>query len=312
MEVGTNKLELHYWFNDNSHSMDACILNNCERELLGLIVEVANILNVEIIIESEALGEGGLRQIFKVIKKNEKKNAVITTAIIVAIATAIITTPLTSLFTTCIEKLFEDSELVDLEKQKKREEIKKLILENKLLENKLNNDTKIIKKKSNFYNNIMLYPKVTRVSIKNIEDNQNLFKEVFISRDKFHDYILETDELPTKIDENATIEIISPVLKKGKYQWKGIYNGSVLDFYMKSSEFKTLVQTGEIEFKNGTSITCVLEMPCKMDNLGNEIITSYNVTSVRNYFMNNTPIETNEGRFLRRKKEADERQLKLF
>ena len=113
MEVGTNKLELHYWFNDNSHSMDACILNNCERELLGLIVEVANILNVEIIIESEALGEGGLRQIFKVIKKNEKKNAVITTAIIVAIATAIITTPLTSLFTTCIDKLFEDSELVD-------------------------------------------------------------------------------------------------------------------------------------------------------------------------------------------------------
>ena len=48
------------------------------------------------------------------------------------------------------------------------------------------------------------------------------------------------------------------VLKKGKYKWSGIYNGEVIQFTMKSNEFKTLVQTGQIVFKNGSSINCHL------------------------------------------------------
>lgn len=38
--------------------------------------------------------------------------------------------------------------------------------------------------------------------------------------------------------------------QKGNYQWRGIYNGEALSFNMKSNEFKTLVQSGNIEFKN--------------------------------------------------------------
>lgn len=311
METVETKLELHYWFNDNSHTMDAYTLNNCERELLNLIKQIGVTLEVEVDIEVAALEEGGLRQLFRIIKKKEKKNGVITIALISAILTATITAPITSTITEAIHKLFEDEEIVDLEKQKLKEEIKNFMLKNEILENELNTNAKILKKKSNFYNCINTYPKITKVSFTNKSNEQSLFNEAVVKRSEFTNYILVSDDLPAKIDENAVIEIVSPVLKKGKYKWKGIYNGIVLDFNMKSNEFKTLIQSGLIEFKNGTSITCILEMPCKMDSSGNEIITSYNIITVLSYFNNDTMIETPEGQFVKRKKEADEQQLRL-
>ena len=36
-------------------------------------------------------------------------------------------------------------------------------------------------------------------------------------------YIMTSDDIEPDCDENATIEIISPVLKKGRYMWVGIY-----------------------------------------------------------------------------------------
>ena len=71
-----------------------------------------------------------------------------------------------------------------------------------------------------------------------------------IKREEFQKYILVSNELETFVDEKAIVEIVSPVLKKGNYQWRGIYNGEALRFNMKSNEFKTLVQSGNIEFKN--------------------------------------------------------------
>jgi len=82
------------------------------------------------------------------------------------------------------------------------------------------------------------------------------------------------------VDENAIIEIVSPILKKGNYKWRGIYKGVPLSFNMKSNEFKTLVQTGKVEFKNGSTINCVLEINRKMNSDGEEIITGYDIISV--------------------------------
>lgn len=49
------KLELHYFFYDiDSHSMDANLRNACEKELLALFAECASILGVNYKIESEA------------------------------------------------------------------------------------------------------------------------------------------------------------------------------------------------------------------------------------------------------------------
>lgn len=171
----------------------------------------------------------------------------------------------------------------------------------------------IPKKKSSFYDTLDKYKKVEKVSLI-IEDNNNkpIDEGLIINRDRFREFIIISDDLEPIRDEGAIIEIISPVLKKGDYQWRGIYKGQNLSFNMKSNEFKSFVQSGNIEFKNGTSINCFLEIKHKLDNNGNDIIIERNIVRVNSYFVNDTPIETSEGKKHRQKQEADKRQLELF
>lgn len=129
---------------------------------------------------------------------------------------------------------------------------------------------------------------------------------------KFDKFIMTSDDLEPQCDENATIEIISPVLKKGKYQWLGIYNGTVNQFKMKSNEFKNMVLIGQVPFKNGSSIICLLLTNKKIDNQGNEKVTGYEVLEVYNYFENEAPIETPGGKRRRQKEEAEKIQMSLF
>ncbi len=92
----------------------------------------------------------------------------------------------------------------------------------------------------------------------------------------------------------------------------GLYNGNPIPFNMKSKEFKTLVQTGEVKFKNGTSIDCYLVIKKKINNEGIEKITGVDVVRVNHYFENEKSLETPEGKRHRQKKEAEKQQLDLF
>ena len=83
-------------------------------------------------------------------------------------------------------------------------------------------------------------------------------------------------------------------------------------FKMKSNEFKTLVQTRQIQFKNGSSIDCHLVTNKKINAEGEVYVSSYEVVPVNNYFENDKPIETPEGRRKRQKLEAELQQLNLF
>lgn len=308
-----NTLEIHYWFEDKSHSMNAVIQNRCEYEALGLIKEVSKILGVDIEIETEPFGEGGLRKWLKVIKKGEKKNATITTAVIVSLVTVLLTAPIAKITEKAIDKLFEDTELNDLQKEKLRLEIKKLRDDSQNNIEAIDFNSVIKKKKSNFYETLEKYPKVQKVSYKISDDlKKNQTQDLIIERTKFRNYILTSDELKPIEIENAIIEIISPVLKKGRYKWTGYYKRDIIHFSMKSNEFKTLVQTGNIEFKNGSSINCHLIINRKIDNEGIEKIYNYEVIRVNEYFENEKPIETKEGRKYRKKKEANEQQYNLF
>ncbi len=312
-----NTLELHYWFGDKTHTMDAVVQNRCEYEFLGVLKEIAATFNAEIIIETEPLADGGLKRWFKIISKEEDKKAIITTAIIVALATGILITPITTTISKVTEKLiegiFEDKELKGLEKEKLKLEIDKLKQETQKNQQLLNDNSVIKKKKSNFYETLEKYPKVSKVSFVIENENKNqVTEEKFVHRNNFKEFILVSDDLePTEVD-NAVIEIISPVLKKGNYKWMGMYNGTPIPFNMKSKEFKTLVQTSKIQFKNGTSINCFLVVRKKVDNEGLEKVVGYDVLRVNNYFENDKPIETPEGKNHRQKQEADKQQLKLF
>ncbi len=121
---------------------------------------------------------------------------------------------------------FYNSTLNELQKEKLHLEIKELQEKTKNNIETIQFDNVIKKKKSNFYENLEKYQKVSyRISNDKKEISTN---NVFIKRVKFKNYIITSNNLKP------------------------------IHFNMESNEFKTLVQTGNIEFKNGSSINCYL------------------------------------------------------
>lgn len=311
-----NKIELHYWFNDESHSMNAVVFHKCGHEFLCIANELASKFNINVELEVLPLENGGLRSWFKF---NSNETLDIKKAFLIFIVTNVIFTPITTsideLTRLKIGSFFETSEIKELKDEKLKAQLVYDIvkLEHDLLQLSSTIDEKLIKKRiSNYFEGLSDCSKVQEVSISVTNDQKHVIQEHKIARDSFDEYIMFSDDLEPEINERAVIEIVSPVLKKGKYKWVGIYNGEVIQFNMKSNEFKTLVQTGKIEFKNGTSINCNLITFKKINNEGVIKITGYDVTMVNEYFYNNTPIETPEGRIKRQKIEAEKQQLFLF
>jgi hypothetical protein len=288
---------------------------------------MGKIFDLDFSIETEALVEGGIRRWFKLALKNENKRATITVGLISALVIATVATPITTALSKTtemlIEKLFEDEldrreKELDIEGKELDNDWKKLNnekLKQELKNNitKIDSNTKIKKYKSNFYEELEKEKRLEKISF-TVEDNERkpLSRELYILKENFKEFILASNEIDTEPIEDAVIEIISPVLKKGDYKWKGIYNGKAISLNMKSNEFKTLIQTGKIEFKNGSAIKCVLDIKKELDNDGNEKIIAYNIMSVNEYFENDRPIETPEGKSSRQKREAIDNQLNIF
>jgi len=307
-----NVLEIHYWLKNNSHSMNATVENKCEYEVLALIKEIANTYSLKINIETEPTAEGGLRKWFTIVSKEENKSATITTAIVVALITMLLTTPITKVTEKLIDKIFEDKELNEMEKEKLRLEIDKMKDEAAKRNSNIESSNSIKKRKSNFYESLDSDPKVEKVSFAVTNKEKENISEKVILKNDFKKFILVTDDLEPIVIESAIIEIISPVLKKGKYKWMGYFSGEPIIFNMQSAEFKTLVQNAEINFKNGSSINCVLQIRRKIDSEGLERIVGYDVVVVNHYFENEKPIETKEGKRRRQNKEAEKNQINLF
>jgi len=311
--ISGNTLEIHYWFGDNSHTMNAVIQNRCEFEVLGILKELSNLLSVEVIIETEPISEGGLRRWLKVVRKDENKNATITTAIIVSLVTVLLTTPIAKITEKVIDNILEDTELKELEKEKLRLEIKKLKKETLNGIEAVDYNTVLKKKKSNFYESLEKCSKVEKVSYKITDQTKQVeSKDLIIERENFKKFILSTDDLEPIEKENAIIEIISPVLKKGRYKWTGYYNQEAISFTMKSKEFKELVLAGNVEFKNGSTINCLLKIKRKIDNEGAEKIVGYEVLRVNEYLENQKIKLTKEGKKYHSERQAEKMQLDLF
>jgi hypothetical protein len=304
-----NKLELHYSFTDDSHKMDALIRNNCERELLAIVNEIASLLDIDINIENETYIKDGLIELWTLVSDSRYVTGVITGILITLLS----------------RYLTKDRELSELQKQELRLKIEKLKKGLKESNGKkpninpedsltaFNGNTKIIKHKSNFYQTLNEYSDVTKITTVLLShNNQPIIDPTIIEREDFDKFILKTDELPPVTDENATIEIISPVLKNEKYNWKGVYNGEVIPFSMRDKEFKYHVINSDIQFKNGTCIDCILEVSRKISNLGEIQNSGYTVLTVLRKHDEGITTETPQGKRHRIKKEMETKQLKLF
>lgn len=294
--------------------MNAFIRNDCEKELLTIFKEVILSLDIEIDIESEAFKEGGLKEIWKFLGKNGVQITLVLT--VFGLILSRIPVENKELVKLQIENLELDNEIKRQELKKIKNEVKtEEELTEKVIERVLeilDKDYKIVWHKSNFYKKLNFYPKVTKLTTQRLnERNEPVENERTVERNQFGNFILRSDTFPPNIDEEAVIDIISPVLKKGNFNWKGFYKGDIINFEMNDQSFKNSVLNKEIEFINGTAIKCVLHQNRKIDETGlvkvvqNKVMTVFEIITGDNY------VATEQGKKYKRDKDLKNDQLKL-
>jgi len=305
------KIELHYFFADTSHSMNALIRNKCEINLLGILKEIASILGARVQVETEGYTEGGLVERFVLRSKNDFIHSFIASAFHYVL-------PLEM----DIEKVVneEDKDATKKATDKLRKEIKNYEdganpIDMESAAALFRNNLKIIKLKSNFYRQITNCEKTTKLSVQQRKtDNTPIGKAATVLRKKFDTYMLVADTLKPETDEKAVIEIISPVLRTGSFKWKGIYlsTGKTVSFAMKDDEFKNEIINQGTLFKSGTCIECVLDSTRKMSEFGEVTVTGYTVTRVTKKMDDAASIEIHHAKPAKKKKEVEIQQLDLF
>lgn len=321
--LNSNTVELHYHFTDHEHHIDAFVQNRCEHELLVLMKELTKYFEFEFSIETELTQSGGIRKFFKIkpndLSKKDKKQ--IDIAVRTAICTALITSflinplsiPATKIVSNLMDKIFEDKELAEIEKEKAKEELKSLKLDNIKKQQEIESNAQLRISRSNFYEILNEYDRLDSVEF--LEEDEQKNKVIVYQRIPqidFEKYIIQQDTLEDEVVENAMIAIVSPVLSKNtkNIKWRGYYNGELVPLIMKSEEFVTSVDEGLIEFKNGFIINCNMriEREKKKDD---EEKRRYIVTEVISYVINEKVFETMEGKRYKqaKKDEADTQYL---
>ena len=309
----SNKLELRYSFNEKSYYMDAMIRHRCEKEILTMIRTLADMLDVRLMTYSEptTVTDGGYREIWAVAGENTRCISVILNMMM-----QILIRPTLSVGGQLLAERTEQDEIVmQREMAKFRRDLKlhAMGVPPKLVD-LLSSSPRFCKFKSNFYEALKGYPKVSKITLRELnENNRSRSGSLEVKRAQFDYFILRTDELPLLVDKNATIEIISPVLKDARYRWKGIYNkgGITIDFYMQDEDFKKQMIDDKIAFSSGMCIDCVLEISRRLSELGEIVNVSYVVTTVIRTRFGKMEIVTPQGKRHLRKLEAEKEQLTL-
>lgn len=260
----TQKFELHYYLKDNSHAMNAFVRNKAEKDFLEAVKRIGELLDNELKIETEAYQEGGLIEILAIVLPTLHYLSPALNDIITHYATR-------DTQAETLDKKIKEATLqnLELDNQQKTLEIEEQI------EKKLN-DKLVQKYISNFYKKIDSYDKVEKIGYKSVEKDG---LEYIVERKDFKSFILH-DDITISEDDDAMIEIISPVLKEGKYNWRGRYKNEKIDFSMADSKFKQEVIEGKHKFSNGSLINCHLEIKVTFDEFGDEKSRNYRVLQV--------------------------------
>lgn len=262
------KFKLHYYLKDNSHAMNAFVRNKAEKDFLDAVKRIGELLDSELKIETEAYQEGGVIEYLTF------------SGVVVVGALKYLAPALNDIITHYATR---DTQAETLDKKIKEATLQNLELDNQQktleieeqIEKKLN-DKLVQKYISNFYKKIEAYEKVEKIGYRSFENDED---EYIVERKDFKNFILHDDTAISE-DDDAMIEIISPVLKEGKYNWRGRYKNEKIDFSMADSKFKQEVIEGKHKFSNGSLINCHLEIKVTFDEFGDEKSRSYRVLQI--------------------------------
>lgn len=279
----SDSLQFHYYFKNDSHSINSILRNECEKEILYIFKEISDTLGLQLELETIPAEEGGFKEKWKFLGKNSAQ-----ISLIVAIAAIVISRfpvenkELTKLQ---IENLKLDNELkrkelekLNLEFLQDGEEISQEIVKDSV--ELVNKNYKISWRKSNLYKKLNNYPKVEYIDVVRLDNDKPVGTARTVNKNEFSKFTLRTDELPNLELENAKIDVISPAIKRGKFRWKGFYENNIINFLMNDFDFNNKVLDGLIHFSNRYSIEVEMIQERKINQDGNIVVTNSIVNKV--------------------------------
>lgn len=279
----SNGLQFHYYFLNNSHSINSIVRNECEKEILYIFREIADTLGLELLVETLPSQEGGFKEIWKFLGRNSAQITLI--ASIAAIVISRFPVENKELTKLQIENLKLDNEL-------KRKELEKLNLQfiqedDKISKDKIADSVELVNKnykvswrKSNLYRKLSNYHKVNYIDVLRLDDDEPIGSSRKVLKKDFSKFILRTDDLPNLELEKVNIDVISPAIKRGKFRWKGFFENEIINFLMNDSEFLSQVLSGNIKFSNRYSIEVSLTQERKINQDGNVVVINSIVNKV--------------------------------
>jgi hypothetical protein len=296
-----DKFEVHYYFRDESHSMDAVVRNKCEAEILAILLETADILKISIDINAEVFKEGGLRDFWHILGQNNNQITILLVISTIILSRIPTTDPEIDALEKEIKQLTIEEKKLNIEKlklelsEKSLEKIDKATISKAVRH--VDKNLKIVKRRSNLYSTLSNYHKVQSIGVNALcSDFEGVINERIVQRANFNNFILSTDKLRSEVDDFAEVSIVSPVLKEGRYKWKGIYQDKLISFEMLDPDFKEQVLLEKVAFKHGSAIKCVLRIARELDEVGEIKITGYSVTTVIEVTDGFTTTTTSQGK----------------
>jgi hypothetical protein len=308
------KFSLHYFLDDNSHSMDARVRNQCEAHFLALAYEAIEVLGFDVQIEAEAPSEGGLVEIWNMLGNNSAQVAIVISTL--ALIYSVI--PKGDKVLAALQK--QDLLLSIQQRKLALKEIQTSVDEKKLTDETfdlasllINQSNKALVAKSNFFKKLVGYNKVTQLGVSAANDKGELvLPEKVITKGSFPKFILKTQALKPVIDEEAVIYVAAPVILEGTRIWKGVYQDKALSFKMNDVDFQDDVLAKKYRFASGDAICCELHTHKKLDQAGEIVTTGHSVQVVLDYIEGDVITETPQGHAHRYTKKQRDDQHELF
>lgn len=311
-----NQIEFHYIFEDDKeHSLDAFTRNSCEKEFLSFMKTISSEMGIHININAEPKKEGSLIDPYSIVAiANDLHISEYASLIISIFAIVFSAKTKDEKKGEKIENFIKQTDLIQKVNELKEKGLSIPVDIQKYME-KICRSRKIDKQKSNFFKKLSKHKEIKKIQIsgtrKELAEKRIDFD---IERKDFEQYFLDSDNLDSLIDEKAEIEVISPVLKNGKYSWRGIYLKDNLshEYTMKDKDFKKKVIEESLSFQNGTRLECELEICRKLDDNGDEYNSGYKINKVFNQYVGETVTEMPSGKKRRQKEEMEKNQPSLF
>ena len=286
-------ISIHFDTEHNQHSIDAFVETSCSSAFLEFAKHLAKIYNCEIKIETSAIRKGSLIKDFQILWKEKS----VKISVFGAILTLLLYNPINHLLEKSIDKLFEDTELTELQKEELRLEIEKKRVE-------LEANYALVKKQSDFYKAAHKDDTISAINFTS-SSNSISFVTPSIPRSSFNTYILDSNQLEPEESEDAIVVIDSPVITEKDYKWRGTYNSKPISFNILDSEFLVKVRNGIYTFKAGMAIKCKLKYNRSINDNGEVKEYEFVVKEVYELIADAEVTITNNGRRKNAKQQLD-------